>query len=337
MGIMTRVGNSRWGLECRILTITAHALIESMVSYGLTVTGSAATPKDVDNMDVQILNPTARRVAGVGMSARREVLYTLADMRTTGNHYLLKTANVFDRSLRAKGTQVQKHLLQFLKSRGQEHAIWNDKQRLQKLMIHHNEKDNAEKTKGYENPQDSRQVAQINLLETQWWTATGDGDNGDRNQERVNTESPETTSIYSAQAPELEGQPEEKTLTFQFAGLRCWREVACKVLQRIGWQPSCVYEDTIFPTEVESQEIQWGKMHPYDERDKDKETKQKELEIYLLEWIQMGLAMGIVLVYDQGKRIIQDVHILGKMIQKTSVSGRHPAGQGSGESGKPVH
>ena len=30
--------------------------------------------------------------------------------------------------------------------------------------------------------------------------------------------------------------------------------------------------------------------------------------------------MGTVLVYDQGKRILQDVHILGKMIQKTSVT-----------------
>ena len=96
------------------MTITVHALIESILGYGLTLTGSAATMNDLDSIDRCILNPVARRVAGVGMSVRREVLYSLADPRSVQNHYVLKAANVIDRMLRAKGAQAQQHLQQYL-------------------------------------------------------------------------------------------------------------------------------------------------------------------------------------------------------------------------------
>ena len=71
MAILQKVSNSRWGLENRILTITVHALTESILNYGLTVTGSAATLGDVDRMDTKILNPVAWRVVGVVYSIRR--------------------------------------------------------------------------------------------------------------------------------------------------------------------------------------------------------------------------------------------------------------------------
>ena len=95
---MTKESNSSWGLENGILTITAHALTASLINYSLAATGAAATPYLLDSMNVRVSNPVARRVAGAGIPARREVLYTLADLRTTSNHYLLETANVFDRS-----------------------------------------------------------------------------------------------------------------------------------------------------------------------------------------------------------------------------------------------
>ena len=79
------------------------------------MTGSAATPADLNSVNTGILNPVARKIAGFGITVRREVLYTLADLQSASNHYLLKTANVFDRTLRAKNTQAQAHLLEFLK------------------------------------------------------------------------------------------------------------------------------------------------------------------------------------------------------------------------------
>ena len=43
------------------------------------------------------------------------------------NHYLLKTANAFDRILRAKGTLSQKHLLEFIQDKKREgwQGIWS--------------------------------------------------------------------------------------------------------------------------------------------------------------------------------------------------------------------
>ena len=41
-GVLGKVSNTAWGLETRALTTTAHALIESPITYGLTATGSAA-------------------------------------------------------------------------------------------------------------------------------------------------------------------------------------------------------------------------------------------------------------------------------------------------------
>ena len=131
--IMAKVGNSKWGLENRILTTTAHALLESLVNYGLTVTGSAATVRDFDMIDTKILNPIARRIAGVGYTIRREILYTLADLRAVRNHYLLKTANVFDRMLRTGNTQAEKNLQKYLEEEKWGQDIWRPEQQFQQL------------------------------------------------------------------------------------------------------------------------------------------------------------------------------------------------------------
>ena len=124
MAILHKVSNSRWGLENRNLTITAQALFGSLLNYGLTVTGSAASLEDFEGMGARILNPVARKIAGLGYTIQREVLYTLADVRSAHNHYLLKVANVMDRILRAKGTQPQRRLQQFLESKQRGGEPW---------------------------------------------------------------------------------------------------------------------------------------------------------------------------------------------------------------------
>ena len=67
----------------------------------------------------------AREIAGVGFSIRREILYTLADIRTVHNRYLLKVANVFDRILRAKQTQAQAHIIDYLRKKQPQSQVWN--------------------------------------------------------------------------------------------------------------------------------------------------------------------------------------------------------------------
>ena len=108
----------------RILTITVHALIESVIGYGLTLTGSSTTVEDLQQIDTTILIPIARRVTGVGYSIRREVLYSLADMKTTQNRYLQKVANVADRILRAGRTQAQENLRRYFEKQGRHGQPW---------------------------------------------------------------------------------------------------------------------------------------------------------------------------------------------------------------------
>ena len=38
-GVMAKVGNAVWGMESRILSITAHSLVDSVISYGLATAG----------------------------------------------------------------------------------------------------------------------------------------------------------------------------------------------------------------------------------------------------------------------------------------------------------
>ena len=95
------------GLETRILAITTHALIESVANYGLATFGSHITKKDENELDAILLNRAARRVIGTGITVRREILHMLADTRTATNRYILKTANILDRTMRATGTTAK--------------------------------------------------------------------------------------------------------------------------------------------------------------------------------------------------------------------------------------
>ena len=72
-----------------MLTTKAHALVESVLNCGLAVTGSAMRETTFRSTGTGVLNPVARRVAGAEYSIHREVLYTLADLHSTQNHYVL--------------------------------------------------------------------------------------------------------------------------------------------------------------------------------------------------------------------------------------------------------
>ena len=50
--VLAKVGNTMWELESRILSIMTHALIESIVCYGLATTGSRWTVKDASIADM---------------------------------------------------------------------------------------------------------------------------------------------------------------------------------------------------------------------------------------------------------------------------------------------
>ena len=75
MAIINKVAHTKWGMESRILTVTTHALVESLVNYGLAVTGSNISTIDQSRVDSSILSRVARKIVGVGPTIRREILH----------------------------------------------------------------------------------------------------------------------------------------------------------------------------------------------------------------------------------------------------------------------
>ena len=89
---LRKVSGAVWGLENRILAVTAHALIESIIGYGMATTGAHATPQELREIDTRFLNKAARRVVGTNITIRTETMMFLADMANAMNHYILKKA-----------------------------------------------------------------------------------------------------------------------------------------------------------------------------------------------------------------------------------------------------
>ena len=64
-------------METRILSISTHSLVESVISYGLVVSGRHVSSEIMGKVDTGVTNVAARKILGTNASARREVLYTL--------------------------------------------------------------------------------------------------------------------------------------------------------------------------------------------------------------------------------------------------------------------
>ena len=94
LSVLRRVANSTQGLGSRVLSITTHSLIDRCA-----------------------LTKAARNTVSTGTTIRREIVHVLADTRSFRNHYILKSANVVDRVLRAQGSSAPKQLKQFISNR----------------------------------------------------------------------------------------------------------------------------------------------------------------------------------------------------------------------------
>ena len=112
------VANTVSGLESRILSIATHAFFEGVVNYGLTVYGTHWTRLQEARIDSGILKKVARKLFGTGITDRREIMNALADTKSYGRHYLLKSAHMVDRVLRASGNGAQVHIVKFIKLAG---------------------------------------------------------------------------------------------------------------------------------------------------------------------------------------------------------------------------
>ena len=106
-------------------------------------------------MDSDVMNKAGRKVIGTGITIRREIMHILADTRTVTNHYLMKTANMVDRVLRAEGTTAQEKLREYINERGSFHTCGGSLQELTQMeeirTLENNTKNKKCRTKKGEN------------------------------------------------------------------------------------------------------------------------------------------------------------------------------------------
>ena len=106
--VSTMTSNAAWALESQILTVTTHALGDAVVGYGPAATGARLSIQGMRKIDTTIRNRAARRINGTNITMRVESMMLLADIQSTYNHYILKSAPILDRILRASGAAAQR-------------------------------------------------------------------------------------------------------------------------------------------------------------------------------------------------------------------------------------
>ena len=122
MGILFRASGFTRGLETNVPRITADALIPSLLCYGLAVYGPGAFGQYLRGLDTFIVKVPARKVLGVGRSARLPALLPTAGSSSIHNLYLKHVAEMLESSLRAFGSTIQQCMqewaLRIYESRG---------------------------------------------------------------------------------------------------------------------------------------------------------------------------------------------------------------------------
>ena len=105
-GVLSRLTRSNWGLETNILRVANEALLTSLTRYCLAMIGSGLYEDDFRTLETRHTHIGARRVGGLGMSARIETLIMVANTKSARNLFFLQCANKLDKCLRAFGSSI---------------------------------------------------------------------------------------------------------------------------------------------------------------------------------------------------------------------------------------
>ena len=92
------------------MRITADALVTSLLRYGLGTYGSGAYEQCLRKIDTCVVNVVARKVLGVGRSARLPILHATAGAQAMRNLYTQRCAELVDAALRASASSIQNRL-----------------------------------------------------------------------------------------------------------------------------------------------------------------------------------------------------------------------------------
>ena len=111
--VLTCLFCSNWGLEAGILRTTRNALLVSLTRFGLVTVGSGAYEAELKALEVRHTNVVARRVLGLGATARLETLFSTSDLLSAHNLCLRSCAAMLGRGFRASNRILQKRLAEW--------------------------------------------------------------------------------------------------------------------------------------------------------------------------------------------------------------------------------
>ena len=90
--------------------------------------------------------------------------------------------------------------------------------------------------------------------------------------------------------------------------------MAIRVLVSIGWEPGCVYTDTLYQVEVEGSKICWGDILPDEPTPQQRTCGENEIEANLWEWKHKEIASVQMVLGQEGRAIYSANYVVGRMI-----------------------
>ena len=240
MSIIARLSGQKWGLETRMLRLTGQSLAISLLRYGFVVTGSGMPDTQLRRLNTLLLNPLARRIVGVGPSARLSVLFAMAGILNSFNLFIQQCSETLNLILRASGSSARRGTIERL---GQIYEVpsWT-------AQPQHLELDRAQ----------SPLIGYLRFLdydvEESWMF-------------QLLTVTPRlppkywVRSVYHADAKEIGSKPNLLSLTYTFQGASSWLDIAVQTLTASGWRPDCTVDSELDLTKILPPRPELGKIH----------------------------------------------------------------------------
>ena len=203
-----------------MLRITGQALVVSLLRYGYSVAGSGMGEHCLRKWDTCITNVLARRILGVGPSARLPILRAAAGLMAAHNMYAQHCGDLINQALRASGSTIEERLSKWMCTT---YGIASWQTETKELALSDDE-----------GPHIGRLRFLAYDVPTTWLF-------------QVLPNIPElpskflVQSVFHTNAHEIEAKSNLKDLTYTFAGTNSWLEVGVQILTAAGWRPDCTH------------------------------------------------------------------------------------------------
>ena len=218
LAILAKVSSNSWGLDTGMLRLTGKALVLSLLRYGLTVTGSGMNDKDMQRIDTRVVNVLARRILGVGPSARLPVLHAVAGVESMNNLYVQNCAAMLNIALRAERSSLQTRMNRWL-CRAYEVRSWRSHPEIlapPATLI--------------------PQIGRLRFLDydiNECWVCQDLEDPPQLGDRFV------VDSTYYSGAQEIRSKPNLLAQTYDYERVTSWFDIAVQVAVASGWRPDC--------------------------------------------------------------------------------------------------